>query len=218
MAKNDTGQWQHPWQDLNQSLDRTDVAEWFSRDPINCASDPRGQQEIRSHDEGARPWYTNNRWQEAVKRQTISWWDDLKEEVRKKVGDDFADRFADYLAGYALVREFEQPKADQKQAGRVTSDWRQAKRFLQKNGFDIPRLHYPGGEHLRTSLITKMEHELATSPSRCKRQFCGHTISELWRLIGEVIGSESKPEIKDATVARISRRSRQRARYRTEKH
>jgi hypothetical protein len=155
----------------------------------------------------------------AVERQNVVWWDDLKEQVQKRrIGDNLVERFADYLAGYALVREFDIiSETDPKQPGRVTPFWRKAKRQVEKlqtKGLDIGSsvsLHYPGREHLRTTLIAKMEDELVASATGWKRQFCGRTITELWRLVGEEISSKSNPDDRDATVARRNRRSRKRS-------
>lgn len=140
MAKRgkDEDRWEGPWQGSTPSLDRTDVATWFSLHPFDCLGDPRSAGAIRSHEEPERPWYGPDRWQESVQRQHIPWWDDLREQVKSKgVPDDLAYRFADYLAGYALVREFDQPKADSKQPGRVSTDWRKAKRLMRANRFPM---------------------------------------------------------------------------------
>jgi hypothetical protein len=144
------------------------------------------------------------------------WWDDLKREVsRIGVPADLASLFADYLAGFALVKEFDSPKVDQNHPGRVLPDWRQQKRFLKKSGFDPdPSLRRPGSESLRSVINRFMEEKLATHPSPWKREFCGHTLCELWRLVEEEIVKAKgghNAELEDRTSARISRRSRQRS-------
>jgi hypothetical protein len=207
--------WEGPWDEKGRALDLSDVADWFSRDPRACVSDSRSQDVLRSHEQPSKPWYGVHRLSEMLERQNEPWWRELEREVRRLgVPSDLCLQFADYLAGFALVRYFEVPKVDQRDASRVSPDWRRAKRFQKRLGFDPePSLKRPRRESLRTSVTRLMEEQLTSSPSKWKRQFCGRTLCELWRLVEEEISQSkgnSDPELEDQTVARISRRSRRR--------
>jgi hypothetical protein len=231
-------QWEGPWQDLDQPLDTHDVAIWFAQNPTACVADSRAQKVLRDYESPHRPWYDQSRYAEMVKRQAIPWWEDLRQNVRHcGVGDQLAPLFSDYLAGYALVREHDQGlhpgvtqlkavrepdgsprgrlrfKADPRRPGRITPEWRQAKRKMKKESIGSgPSLRLPSGEHLRTRLISQMENALVDSGSGWKREFCGRNICLLWELIEEKIvdDKQSSNDLADQTIARISRRSRSR--------
>lgn len=205
--------WEGPWQDPGQPLDDFDVAAWFAQNPTSCVADPRARKVIRAYEYPHRPWYDQSRSEEMVKRQHVLWWKDLRREVRHCVGGRLASLFANYLAGYGLVRERTQTKADPRHAGRVTPEWRRAKRMMKAMEIGSgPTARLPKAERLRTRLITLMEDALVNTGSGWKREFCGRDICVLWALIEETItGNKANgTDLADQTIARISRRSRRR--------
>jgi hypothetical protein len=160
-----------------------------------------------------RYWYGETRRTEQVKRQNVSWWKDLRREVRRVgVPGGLSSRITSYLTGFVLVRDWEDQRSDFKKTGRVTSDWRRQKRFLAKMNFDPnPTTRPPQKESLRTRLVSLMEEELFTRMQ--KRDFCGRLITPLWALINEVIARSARAQtedMQDETIARIARRSRRR--------
>jgi hypothetical protein len=204
--------WEGPWQDKNRSLDLYDVAYWFFQDPFRCVNDPRARKELRSYEQTSRPWYGSPRREEMAERQNIRWWEDLQNELLLiGVPRELAPLFADYLGGFALVRERDQSKIDPDNPTRVTAEWRRTKRFEKELGFSGgPTLRPPGRQHLRTTILGLMEDQLASVRGAWKRQFCGRLLSKVWALIDEEISPTS--ELADQTVARSARRARQRNR------
>jgi len=169
--------WEGPWQDPDQPLDLYDVAAWFAQNPTSCVADLRARKVIRAYEYPHRPWYDQCRFEEMVKRQHVLWWKDLRREVRRRVGGRLASLFTYYLGGYVLVREHDQAKADPKRAGRVTPEWRRAKRMMKAMEIGSgPTVRLPKAEHLRTRLITLMEDALVHTGSGWKREFCGRDI------------------------------------------
>jgi hypothetical protein len=223
--------WEGPWQDPDQPLDCFDVAMWFAKNPALCVTDLRAQKVLRGYEHSHRPWYDQSRSAEMVKRQDVPWWQDLRQEVYRRVGDQLAALFSDYLAGYVLVRKHDgglrsgipllkhvrdergrlRFKATSRGPGKVTPEWRRTKRKLK----DVPigpgpSLRLPTGGRLRTKLIALMEDALLKTGSGWKRQFIGDDICSLWELIAETIVKPGDGGLANRTIARISRRSRSR--------
>jgi len=90
-----------------------------------------------------------------IDRQHIPWWQHLREELlRVEVPVLLADSLTDYLSGYVMVRDREQAKSEkerinlvlwdrgyvlessgEQKKGRVTAEWRRAKRLARALGF-----------------------------------------------------------------------------------
>jgi hypothetical protein len=131
---------------------------WFARDPEQCLSNARSRDIVR-----------------ACKFLSLPSWDDLRTQIIKKgVPNSLADLFADYMAGYKLVSEwephrgldsalnpqstenvsFEQAKRLGMLKGKPISTWRKTKRLLKKSGLDSnPGAHPPHTEHLKSKIF-----------------------------------------------------------------
>jgi hypothetical protein len=233
------------------SPDEYDVWHWFARDPQACVADAGAQRVLRGLKHPSRPWFQFPTLQDIIragtpeerkrlekerddliKRQREPWWQHLRTELLPVgVPVSLADRFADHLSGYVVVRDREQAKFEEQpvrvvstkrgyelispsgrsrqfpgeqKKGRVLPEWRRAKRLVKELAFPpIPTATPPGKQSLKTTLTSLMIREMQRHGASLAE--AAETVNSVWALIGEA-GDEFDP----GSVARADRRARQR--------
>jgi hypothetical protein len=148
--------------------------------------------------------------QEQVERQHVSWWKDIRREIRRiGISGRLAARFACYLSGFIAVSEREQSRrVDHDLAGNPAgSTWRKAKRYFARPEIqrvfgkpDFFSANPPHKESLKTKLIRLMTEDLVAEGYQ--REYTPDILTKIWTLIDA--------EVKAESISRTDRRSRQR--------
>jgi hypothetical protein len=160
-----------------------------------------------------------------IDQQHVPWWQHLRAELlRVGVPALSADSFTDYLSGYVMVRDRDQAKSEkerinlvlsdrgyvlessgEQKKGRVTAEWRRAKRLARALRFPpSPTTHPPHSQSLKTTLTHLMVEALKSDGASLA--MAADTVNSVWGLIGEA----SNEFDLGFSVARAARRARQR--------